>query len=313
MESSSEKLEGSSGNLERRRIARKTTETSGAQFEGSFAAGTRQDQWNVPKEPGTWNAIYHYLTYGWNSKAIWKSAKFIEFFGTAFQIYITAMMSVTVINFQSPYLPEYVGVVNGIFIGLFIYATAPSSGGHLNPMITFATLLAGLIEFSRAVLYILAQASGALLAGGLIRGSLGSNITDKYHGGGCFLNSTTGSVSIGQAFLLETVFALVTIFLAFGVGLDPRQAQLFGPTLGPAMVGITLGVMIFSSAGLGFAGYSGPSFNPGRCLAFSVARLDFENQWIFWVGPATAGVVHGVIYYMVPPVKLIRISGEGIP
>ncbi|KAK9352811.1 aquaporin-like protein [Lipomyces doorenjongii] len=313
MMSSSEKAVRSNGELRQRRVPLRTTrknESDGAQFQGSFAAGTRQDQWIVEKESGTWNAVHQYVTYGWNKKTIWKSA-FIEFVGTAFLAYITAMAGVTIVNFQSPYLPAYVGAINGIYLSLFIYGTAASSGGHLNPMITFSTLLAGLIEFPRAVLYLLAQTGGAALAGAMIRGCLGEATTEKYHGGGCFLNnSRADSLSNGQAFLLETIFALICIFLAFGVGLDPRQAQLFGPSIGPAMVGITVGVLIFTAAGLGFPGYSGPSFNPGRCLAYSVARRDFENQWIFWIGPAAGAFVHCAIYRTVPPFTLVRISDE---
>ncbi|KAK9318757.1 aquaporin-like protein [Lipomyces orientalis] len=311
--SSSEKAADSNGELRQRRVPLRTTrknESDNAQFQGSFAAGTRQEQWTVVKEPGTWNTICHYVTYGWNKKTVWKSA-FIEFIGTAFLAYITAMTSITVVNFQSPFLPAYVGVVIAIYISLFIYATAPSSGGHLNPMITFSTLLAGLIEFPRAVLYILAQTGGAALAGGMIRGCLGEATTEKYRGGGCFLNtSTADSLSIGQAFLLETIFSLICIFMAFGVGLDPRQAQLFGPSIGPAMVGVTVGVLIFTSAGLGFAGFSGPSLNPGMCLAYSVARRDFENQWIFWIGPTAAAFVHAAIYRTVPPFRLVQISDD---
>lgn len=33
---------------------------------------------------------------------------------------------------------------------------------------------------------------------------------------------------------------LASIFLAFGVGLDPRQGQVFGPALSPILVGSTV-------------------------------------------------------------------------
>ncbi|KIN09121.1 hypothetical protein OIDMADRAFT_48950 [Oidiodendron maius Zn] len=185
------------------------------------------------------------------------------------------------------------------------------SGGHLNPMITFTTLLTGLIEFPRAVLYVLAQVAGASLSGGLIRGGLGQVATLKYRGGGCFLESNrVDSVTLGQAFLLELSFALVSIFLAFALGLDPRQATLFSPTVGPALVGLSVGMLIFASAGLGFSGYSGPSFNPARCLAFSVARNNWDNQWIFWVAPMAASVIQSAMYHLVPPFRLLSSSED---
>ena len=66
-------------------------------------------------------------------------------------------------------------------------------------------------------------------------------------------------------------------FIAFGVGLDPRQAQLFGPVLGPFLVGSTLGLVSFASAGL-VPQYSGASMNPARCFAFAVARGGFQGE-----------------------------------
>jgi glycerol uptake facilitator-like aquaporin len=87
------------------------------------------------------------------------------------------MTHTTIGNFNSLQVAGYVGISNIFIIMLFIYALAPSSGGHVNPMITYATVLTGLTAFPRGVLYVLAQTSGAALAGGLIRGSFGHNLT----------------------------------------------------------------------------------------------------------------------------------------
>lgn len=108
--------------------------------------------------------------------------------------------------------------------------------------------------------------------------------------------------------------------MAFALGLDPRQATLFSPAVGPALVGLSVGLLIFAGAGLGFPGYSGPSFNPGRCLAYSVARNGWDStfyktigliwlmkldQWIFWIGPIAAAIVQSIIYRLVPPFRTL--------
>ncbi|KAH8596180.1 aquaporin-like protein [Bisporella sp. PMI_857] len=287
--------------------------SSGAQFQGSFAAGARHEQWMTKSESGISNKIFQYLFSGWNNKAIWRAA-IIEFMGTLSLTYIAAMISVAVLNFESAHLPAFAGVISSVMISLFIYGTAPASGGHLNPMITFTTLLTGLIEFPRAVLYILAQVAGGSLSGGLIRKGLGRAATLKYRGGGCFLdNNRINSVTLGQAFFLEMSFALISIFLAFALGLDPRQATLFSPAVGPALVGLSVGMLIFAAGGLGFPGYSGPSFNPGRCLAYSVARNNWENQWIFWIGPMTAAIIQSIVYRLVPPFRILSTSDNESP
>jgi hypothetical protein len=42
--------------------------------------------------------------------------------------------------------------------------------------------------------------------------------------------------------------AMTLIFWAFGVGLDPRQAPVFGPAVGPFLVGLALAVTSFCGA-----------------------------------------------------------------
>jgi len=55
----------------------------------------------------------------------------------------------------------------------------------------------------------LGQLLGSAIAGGVLRGSFGRERSITYHGGGCFRDA--GSVSVGQAFLIEifSVFAFL--------------------------------------------------------------------------------------------------------
>ncbi len=93
---------------------------------------------------------------------------------------MSAMISITIQNLNTPQVAGYVGLSTVLIIMIFIYALAPSSGGHVNPMITLATVLTGLTSVPRGVLYMIAQTTGAALAGGLIRGSLGYDFTQLY-------------------------------------------------------------------------------------------------------------------------------------
>lgn len=44
------------------------------------------------------------------------------------------------------------------------------------------------------------------------------------------------------------MIAFTLMFMIFGVGLDPRQAQVFGPVLGPFLVGLAVAVASFCAA-----------------------------------------------------------------
>ncbi|PQE04639.1 hypothetical protein CJF30_00004416 [Rutstroemia sp. NJR-2017a BBW] len=282
-----------------------------AQFPGSFAPDLRDDHRTVARAAGG-KHIQVYFTDGWDDVQLWKSA-FIEFVGSTCLCYLSAMITITIINSATKQVAAYVGITNVFLLWLFISALAPVSGGHINPIITFATFLAGLTKFSRAVLYLVGQTAGAALAGGLIRGSLGAERTATFHGGGCYLD--TNLMTEGQAYLVESVLAFILLpaniarFLSFGVGLDPRQAQLFGPKLGPFMVGCTLGLTSFASVGLA-VGYPGAQMNPGRCFAFAVARGEFKHQWIWWFGPVTGAVVQACVYRFAPPYRKEKASAR---
>ncbi|RAL61438.1 hypothetical protein DID88_009368 [Monilinia fructigena] len=233
-----------------------------AQFPGSFAPDLRKDKRKVSKRGGLTDRIHVFLTDGWNDVTVWKSA-FIECVGTTCLCYLSAFISIAIQNSDTTQVAAYVGVTNIVVLTLLICALAPSSGGHMNPIITFATIITGLTGFCRGVLYMIGQTIGAALAGGLIRGSLGEQRTLRYDGGGCLLETT--SVSEGQAYLIESVLSCIMLIVSFGTALDPRQAQLFGPRLGPFMVACTLGIVSFSSINLA-SGYPGAGLNPARCF-----------------------------------------------
>ncbi|KAJ8067544.1 hypothetical protein OCU04_004885 [Sclerotinia nivalis] len=148
------------------------TPASCAEFPGSFVPDLRKDKRKVVKRGGFRDRFYVFLTDGWSEVTIWKSA-FIEFVGTTCLCYLSAFISIAIRNSDTAQVAAYVSVTNIFLLTLFICALAPGSGGHLNPIITFATIITGLTGFSRGVLYMIGQTTRAALAGGLIRGSLG--------------------------------------------------------------------------------------------------------------------------------------------
>jgi glycerol uptake facilitator-like aquaporin len=168
------------------------------------------------------------------------------------------------------------GLTNFIFLTLFVYVFGAVSGAHLNPTITIATFFARLCTLPRLVLYVAFQTLGASLAGLLIRASFG---TRQFKVGGCWLFSDI--VPVADAFAIELMASTTLLFLAFGVGLDPRQRQTIGFSLAPFLVGLSLGVLTFAT---GFAryGYGGASMNPARCFGAFVGSSFPGWHWIHW-------------------------------
>lgn len=166
--------------------------------------------------------------------------------------------------------------LNFIYLTLFTFSFGSVSGAHLNPTITAATFLAGLCSFPRAVLYIAFQPGGGALGGLMARASYGSR---DFKTGGCWLDPEV--VPIGDSFSLEFMACITLLFFAFGVGLDPRQRQVIGPTLSPFLVGLTLGGIGLGTAYARF-GSGGASLNPARCLGAFVGSEFPAHHWVHW-------------------------------
>ena len=246
---------------------------------------------------------------GFTEIELWKAA-LAECVGTMLIVYLTVWIGISPASAAVPTKPATAagvfatssflgglvgGMTNFVVLSLLIFCFSPVSGGHLNPNITVATFLARLTSFPRMVLYVVAQIVGASLAGLLVRASYG---TRDFVVGGCDVD--TDLVSVGQAFAIEFSADLVLLFMSFGVGLDPRQKQVFGPALAPIFVGLTLGVISFGTS-FSKPGYAGVSANPARCFGVYVGSRFPGYHWIHWVGDISAGIAHGVCYFLVPP------------
>ncbi|KPI41690.1 Aquaporin-1 [Cyphellophora attinorum] len=244
---------------------------------------------------------------GFAEPILWK-AGVIEFWGTLLSTFASVWFA------MSPNLPPpppdpvggiidtatfkaaLAGSVQAAFlIALLVYGFGSVSGAHFNPLITFGAFFARLTTFPRMVIYVGMQTAGAALAGLLIRAGRDSR---NFKVGGCFMFE--GPATVGGALTVEIMACLLALFLAFGVGFDPRQRNVYGPALAPALVGGVVGVcaLTFSFA---LEGYGGASLNPARCFGAYVGSRFPGWHWVHWVGPITASAFHGLIYFLVPP------------
>ncbi|KIW17022.1 hypothetical protein PV08_04213 [Exophiala spinifera] len=247
---------------------------------------------------------------GFREGGLWKAA-IVECIGTMILVFGSTY------NSLSPYTPPptptttsgvfgtvvflaplVAACINAILIAILIYCFGAISGAHLNPLITFATFFARLATFPRLVLYVAAQTLGGTLAGLLLRAAAG---TRSFKVGGCFLFTTDEpTTQVSSQFVIEFMGCLLLVFMAFGVGLDPRQKEIFGPALAPILVGLSAGACALCFAFSG-PGSGGAALNPARCFGVFVGSRFPGWHWINWVGPLAASILHGVVYWVVPP------------
>ena len=133
-------------------------------------------------------------------------------------------------------------------MSIFIISFAAPSGGHLNPLISWATCMTGHTTAVRAAFYTCAQVLGSLLGAAAFNAFSPGNIG--------IATCSPGELNVKATFLAEVFFSVAMLIPAYGIAFDARQGQLFGPILAPIFIGVMIGFLIWASAGLA-AGYTG--------------------------------------------------------
>ena len=169
------------------------------------------------------------------------------------------------------YRRRITGFVFGCF-GALISLTwvGKESGAHINPCVTLAFFLAGRLDLRTAVVYVLAQLSGAVLFCLPLRvwGAMGNSVA--------FGATLPGKIYPLRAVLwgeIWTTFCLITLLCVF-IGF--RQLRKFTPL----MIPILYSIMSYWEAPI-----SGTSTNPARSLGPAVISGQWHGWWIYWVGP----------------------------
>ena len=171
-----------------------------------------------------------------------------------------------------------VAITFGLVIMVMIYALGHVSGAHFNPAVTIAFVLTRHFPLSRAVLYLAAQISGAIVAAALLRASLG-DVAD--------VGATVPAGSDGQSFLWEVVLTFFLMLVIMAVATDSRS------------VGEAAALAIGGTVGLDamFGGpVSGASMNPARSLGPALVSGETRALWIYLTAPLLGAALGAIAY-----------------
>ncbi|MBK8267608.1 MAG: aquaporin [Planctomycetes bacterium] len=191
-----------------------------------------------------------------------------------------------------------VAAAHGLILSIGVSAAMNICGGHPNPAVTFAMLIAKRINIVDAVQYIIAQCAGGVVAGFLIwfifNGMVLANGESVLHA--CQLgtpNFNPETLNAPHAAVVEILMTFLLVFAVFGTAVDPRA-----PKIGGWGIGLTLAACIFLGGPL-----TGAALNPARCFGTGIVaamtnnlELFWSQQWVYWVGPIAGGAIAAMIY-----------------
>ncbi len=176
-----------------------------------------------------------------------------------------------------------VALANGLALALAVSFAMNISGGHINPAVTIAMLVNKAIKPRDALVYIIFQLSGAIIAGALLLAVYPSAVGIAVHYGAPSLSSST---TVLQGILFEAIMTFILVFTVMGTAVDKRAPKIAG-------FGIGLAVVIDVLAG---GPFTGAAMNPARAMGPMIAAGFFSNWYVYWIGPVAGAVIAGLLY-----------------
>jgi MIP family channel proteins len=175
-----------------------------------------------------------------------------------------------------------IAFAHGLILALMVTATMRISG-HLNPAVTAGFLVTRRIEPMMAVVYWIAQISGAIIAAYALKALYPPMLATSLKLGA---QSISADINMIQAISLEAIATFFLVFVVFGTAVDPR-----GPKVGGFAIGLTVTAGILAIGPL-----TGGSMNPARSFGPAIVAHVFEGQTAYWIGPLLGGIVAALLY-----------------
>lgn len=211
-----------------------------------------------------------------------------EFSGTATLMFLGCMCGVT--GFGNTPTNVSGGIGFGFTVMMAIITFGHVSGAHINPSVSIAALVYGLLNVPMLILYLIAQFLGGLCGYGLLMA-----VTPmKYFtaameiGNGVCVTAPHDDLSVMEAFGVEFFVTGILVWTCCGLW-DPRNSKMGEGT--PIKFALIV-------AGISIAGgpYTGASMNPARTLPPAVWNGSYKSIWIYFIAPPLAGMVMPLIY-----------------
>ncbi|KAF5219522.1 hypothetical protein ECC02_007463 [Trypanosoma cruzi] len=217
------------------------------------------------------------------------SAVIVEFIGT-FLLVLTVPLS-GINN------PEMAPFSVGFMLMSLVFSFGYMSGGHLNPMVSFAVFLSSAnFGKTRMLFYFIAQMLGGVAAAFYCVLIHGNEFPVP--------NMGLDFLQMLRAFLAESVFTFVLTSVVLHVAVSKqRNNNFYGFAIGSAVLvgGLTCGSI------------SGGAFNPSVATALIVVRcfVSFSESgctpmaslWVYWASEAVGSIVGTILYLAVQNVE----------
>ncbi|KAJ9558367.1 hypothetical protein OSB04_012981 [Centaurea solstitialis] len=137
--------------------------------------------------------------------------------------------------------------------------SGPSSGGHINPAVTFGLFVGRKLLLTRALLYMVMQCCGAI-RGALVKGFEGDRMFNLQSGGANVVDDGYTHLAALGAEIIGTFVLVYTVFSATDAKFNARESHV--PVLAPLPIGFAVFLVHLATLPITRTG-----INPARSLA----------------------------------------------
>lgn len=172
------------------------------------------------------------------------------------------------------------------------YGIGSISGCHINPAVSLGVLMAGRMNFSEFVPYVIAQCAGAILGAFIllliVQGAPAADPAAPLNlGQNGFGEGYLGEYNLAAAFIFEFVMTFIFVIVILGSTHAKAPAGFAGLAIGLTLVAIHLvGIDV-----------TGVSVNPARSLgpALFTGTTALSQLWLFIVAPMAGAAVAAIV------------------
>jgi glycerol uptake facilitator protein len=219
------------------------------------------------------------------------AAYIAELVGTFFLVFFITSVIVLYVatGAQAQFGSDFavVGLVQGFVLFMLVQVLAGTSGGHFNPAVTVAAAALRRINPVDAVVYILAQLSGAVLGALLTKAMLLDEGRLSDYG------AATISPLVGDNFdgmILEAIGTFMLVLAVLAVALNPRARKEWAPLT----IGLTFAFVVMVLGPL-----TGAAVNPARWFGPALVGDQFGDVWPYLVGDFLGGLLAAAFFFFV--------------
>jgi aquaporin Z len=183
-----------------------------------------------------------------------------------------------------------IALAHGLALSIAVSIFAGISGAHFNPAVTIGMLSTGRIAPPLALLYILAQLGGAIIAAAACNFIFPADAVNATQLG---IPLPADWVKNNVPVLLVTEFILTFLLMTaiFGTAVDNRAISM---KLGGFAIGLTVAFDILAAGPV-----TGASMNPARSFGPALIHGNFDYHGYYWLAPVAGAVAAALLFHFV--------------